>query len=232
MAYTILLGDLVTYCQQLANKVNDGQLDSAEYKAHISTWFGRVHKTVTDTGARYFETEASVNLAALALPSDHYQTIGVDLVLDSAGRRRELGELMVQERNIFIGMTGDAIAWALAGVNLALYPTPTTGTYKHLYIPQPTKYGSAADATSVDLCTTDGLEAVGWGVASVALHRGESAQQRAVDESGAALARLKEWAVERAKGMPKRQVITHVNTRRSDIHGAWNPAAWRPWRLG
>jgi hypothetical protein len=231
VAYSILLGDLVTYCQQLANKpAPDGQLDTLEWKLHITTWFGRLHKTVTETGARCFETEATINLSNLALPTDHYQSIGVDLVLDSAGRRRELAELMVQERNLFLGQTGEAMAWALSGSSLALYPTPTTGTYKHLYIPQPTNYSTAVDATSVDVLTTDGLEAIGWGVASVGLHRSESQQQRAIDEAGAAMARLKEWAVERAKGIPKRRVITSVNARRSDIHGAWNPAAYRPWR--
>ncbi len=228
MAYTILLGDLVTYCQQLANKVNDNQVDTAEWKAHISTWFGRVHKTVSDVGARVYETDATVSLGSLALPSDHHSTIGVDFV-DASGRRRELPELMIQERNIFSGRSGDAIAWSLSGTNLVLHPTVTssTGTYKHLYIPQPTKYGTAADLTSLDLCTTDGLEAIGWGVASVALHRSESMQQRAIDESNQALGRLKDWAIERARYIPKRRQITSRDMRWGDINGAWNPASWR-----
>lgn len=229
MAYTITLGDLVTYCQQLANAVNVSQIDATEWKAHISTWFGRVHKTVSDVGARCFETDAAINLAALALPSDHYSTIGVDFV-DGSGRRFELPELMVQERNEFSALAGtQARAWSFQGTNLVLYPPVTTGTYKHLYVPQPTKYNTAIDATSVDVLTTDGLEAIGWGVASVGLHRGESQQQRAVDESNGALARLKDWAVLRAQTMPKRRVINSLNMRWGSIHGAWNPAAWRPW---
>lgn len=228
MAYTILLGDLVTYCQQLANKVGDNQVDTPEWKAHISTWFGRVHKTVSDVGARVYETDATVNLAVLALPSDHHSTIGVDFV-DASGRRTELPELMIQERNMFTGRTGAAIAWSLSGANLVLCPpvTSSTGTYKHLYIPQPTKYNVAADSTSIDLCTSDGLEAIGWGVASVALHRSESMQQRAIDESNQALGRLKDWAIERARYIPKRRQITSRDMRWGDINGPWNPASWR-----
>lgn len=228
MAYLVTLGELVTACQQLANQPNAEQLDVAEWKAHISTRYGRVHTTVADTGARCFETEATVNLSNLALPSDHRSSIGVDFVLDSSGRRRELGELMIQERNVFAGVTGDAFAWALSGTNLKLYPTPTSGTYKHLYVPQPTRYTVASsDSTSVDVLTSDGYDAIVWSVASIALHRAESQQQRAIAEGDAAFARLKEWAVRRSMVMPKRHVITNINRCMGDIHGAWNPASWR-----
>jgi len=232
MAYPITLGDLVEYSRQLANKPagGDQQIEPAEWKTHVSTWYGRLHKTVSEVGVRVFETEVTINLAALALPADHWSTIGVDHVLDTAGRRRELGELMMQERNDFTGVTSsDALAWALSGTNLVLYPQPSSGTYKHIYVPQPTRYSTAADSTSVDVLTTDGLEMIGWGVASVGLHRGESAQQRAVDESNAAQQRLKEWGIARALTMPKRQVFSRACLNLGSIYGAWNPASWR-WR--
>lgn len=229
MAYPILLGTLVARCQQRANKVGDGQVESPEWKELISEHYGELHGAVSDVGARYFETEATINLANLALPADHMATIGVDFVLDAAGRRRELPQLMVQERTIFAGRTGEAFFFALAGANLAMYPTPSTGTYKHLYIPQPTDYSTAIDGTSVDVINIHGLRYIVWGVASIALHRGESDQQRAVIERDRALAKLTEWALERAKGMPKRRIITDVRDLgcSSDINGAWNPASWR-----
>lgn len=226
MAFLVTLGELVTSCQQLANKDGDEQLGVPEWKAHISARYGRIHSVVADTGARYFETEATINLASLALPTDHKASIGVDLVLDSAGRRRELPELMIQERNYFAGVTGEARAWSFSGGTIQLYPTPTSGTYKHLYVPQPTRYNTAADSTSIDVISTDGLEAITWGVASVALHRSESQQQRALEESAAALARVREWAVMRSLAMPKRQMIMSLGAT-SDINGAWNPASWR-----
>jgi hypothetical protein len=226
MAYLITLGELVASSQQLANQANGQQLDGPEWKSHISTRYGRIHTTVADTGARCFEAEATVNLANLALPSDHRSSIGVDFVIDASGRRRELPEIMIEERNVFTGVTGEALGWALSGTSLQLFPTPTSGTYKHLYVPQPTRYNTSSDATQIDVLTSDGLDAIIWSVASIALHRAESAQQRAIDEADAAFKRLKEWAVARSLTMPKRQVITSLNCNRGDIHGAWNPASW------
>lgn len=230
MAFPITLGELVTQCQQHANKpaADDSQIATPEWKSLISMRYGRMHGVVADTGARCFETEVTLNLSNLALPSDHRSTIGVDRVLDSAGRRIELPELMLKERNLLRSFIGDARAWSFTGVSLQLYPLPTSGTYKHLYVPQPTSLATAADSTSVDLLTSDGLEAVLWGVASVALHRGESDQQRALGEAEAALKRLKEWAIVRSQTMPKRRQISGLaNNNYSDVNGLWNPASWR-----
>ena len=226
MAFAVTLGEMVTSCQQLANQPGGEKLDVTEWKSHISTHYGRIHSVVSNTAAWCFKTEATINLSNLAMPSDHKSTIGVDFVLDSSGRRRELPELMVQERNIFRATTGEARAWSFSGTSLELWPTPTSGTYKHLYVPQPTRYNTSVDATSIDFLTTDGYEAVMWGVTSVALHRSESAQQRALGEAKAALDRLKGWAVQRALTQPKRQIIRDVDARPWDINGAWNPASW------
>ncbi len=228
MAFAVTLGEIVTSCQLLGNQPGGQQLETTEWKAHISTYYGRVHTLVADAGSRYFETTATLNLADLSLPAGHKSTIGVDFWSDTAGSSRiELPELMVQERNVFGSQTGQARAWWIAGTTLVLGPTPSTGTYKHIYVPQPTRYNTSADSTSIDFVTTEGYEAVLWGVASVALYRAESAQQRAVDEHTKAMDSLKEWAVRRAQTMPKRRVITDINARPWDIHGAWNPASWR-----
>jgi hypothetical protein len=227
MALSFTLGTLVTRAQQRANSIaGGGPVETPEWKEVISEYFGRAHAAVSNCGARVFETTATLVLSNLALPTDHYQSIGVDLVLDAAGRIRELPELMIQERGLFQGFTGEARAWALVGSALQLFPLPSTGTYKHIYVPQPTDYSTAADATSVDCMTIDGLSFLLWGVASVALHRIESAQQRAMGESEAALGRLKEWAIARSKTLPKRRQITTLGGDRSNILGAWNPASW------
>lgn len=229
MAFAVTLGELVTACQQLANQPGSEQLDASEWKAHISTRYGRLHTTVADTGCRYFETQETLNLASLALPSDHKMTIGVDFY-DGSGRLvRELPELMLFERGLFSGQTGEARAWSFSGTNIQLYPVPTTGTYKHIYVPQPARYNASADTTSIDLITNDGYEALIWGVASIGLHRSESAQQRAVSEADAALARLREWAVLRALTMPARSTVTDINNNGFGraIDGVWNPASWR-----
>ncbi|MGE5802946.1 MAG: hypothetical protein ACM358_11890 [Gemmatimonadota bacterium] len=228
MAFAVTLGEMVSSCQQLGNQPNADQLAVTEWKQHISTYYGRLHTCVADTGARCFETTATINLSNLALPADHKSTIGVDFWSDAAGTHRlELPELMVQERNVFGSQTGQARAWWLSGTNLALGPVPSTGTYKHIYVPQPARYNASADTTSIDFLTSDGYEAVLWGVASVALHRAESAQARAIDEHTKAMDALKEWAVRRAQTMPKRRQITNINARSWDVNGIWNPASWR-----
>jgi len=234
MAYAITLGTLVTRARQRGNDPSGEQLAAPEMKEIISEHYGELHAAVNDVGARYHETEATITAtgaASYALSSDHLSTIGVDFVIDSAGRRRELWQLMVQERTIFAGQTGEANFFALAGANIVLYRTPSTGTYKHLYIPQPTDYSTSADSTSVDVINIHGLRYIVWGVASVMLHRGQSEQQRAMAERDRAMQKLIEWACERAKGMPKRQIITDIKAlgSMSNIHGAWNPASWM-WR--
>lgn len=228
MALSILLGTMVTRCQQRANRDGDGQIETTEWKSLISELYGELHGAVSEVGSRYFETEATLDLTALALPANHLSTIGVDFVFDAAGHRRELAEIMVQERTYFAGTAGPAYMFSLTGANIALYPTPTTGTYKHLYVPQPTDYSSSADATSIDFISTHGAAFVVWGVAAIALHRGESAQQRAMAERDAAKDRLVSWAISRALTMPKRRVVTHIDLGRlDDPNGFWNPASWR-----
>ena len=234
MAYPITLGTLVTRAQQRGNDPSGEQLAVPEMKEIVSEHYGEIHAAVNDVGARYHETEATITAtgaASYALPTDHLSTIGIDFLVDSAGRRRELLQLMVQERSIFAGQTGEAHYFALAGANIVLYRTPATGTYKHLYIPQPTDYSTSGDSTSVDVINIHGLRYIVWGVASILLYRAESEQQRAMVERDRALQKLVEWAIERAKGMPKRQIITDIRAlgSTSNIHGAWNPASWM-WR--
>lgn len=227
MALSIALSSLVAQCQQRANKLatDDGQIQAPEWKQVISEHYGRMHGVVVDAGAGLFDTEATINLANLAVPADHHSTIGVDFVVDSAGTRRELDEMVT--RTQYSGLTGEARAWALVGSSLRLAPMPSTGTYKHIYVTQPTSYASSSDGTAVDVITNDGLEFILWGVASVALHRAESAQQRAMGEAERALLSLKAWAVERAKQVPKRTRHHSLNPNYRSIHGAWNPASWR-----
>lgn len=222
MAFAVTLGELVTRAQQLGNQPGGEQLDPTEWKAHISSAYGRVHSTVADTCARLFETEATLNLASLALPASHRSTIGVDFV-DASGRRRELAEFMIHERNVFSGETGEARVWWLSGTSIVLAPVPSTGTYKHLYVAQPTRYHASADSTSIDVLTSDGYDAIVWGAASIGLHRSESDQRRAAAEFDGALARLKEWAVIRSLSMPRRRQVTEIDLCRG---GMWNPAGW------
>lgn len=217
MAFSRTMLQLVGICQRRADKETDDHVGGEyanEWKELISEAYGELHGAVAWTGARYFETEATITAtgaSSYALPSDHLSTIGVDRVVDSAGRRQQLDELMVQERDIFGGVTGNAQLWAFTGTNIALYPTPASGSYKHIYVPQPTDYSAASNSTSVDLINNDGLQFIVWRVASVAMHKGADDQQRAVGEAAAARERLVEWAVARALTMPKRRQVRETD---------------------
>jgi len=203
MAHSVLLSTLVTRCQQRANREGDSQLSPAEYKSLISEKYAEMHALVSEKGARYFETEADLNLSNLALPADHLSTLGVDFVISgTTGPRRPLaGPVSVQDRSFLTGLqsgSGPAFYYGIEGGNITLYPTPTSGTYKHLYLPQPTDLSSASDSTSVDLINIYGEKFVIWGVTSIAQHKGEEDQNRALLEEQKAQAQLEYWACQRA----------------------------------
>ena len=226
MAFTRTVGQIVELAQRRADKETDDHVDTAEdWKPYLSEMYGELHAAVADTGARYFETEATITAtgaSSYSLPSDHLATVGVDRT-DSAGNRWPLAELMVQERHLFGGRTGDAWLFAFTGTSIVLYPTPSSGSYKHLYVPQPTDYSAASNSTEVDLLNTHGLSFVLWGMAALALHRGDDNQQRALMERDAAKERLIEAAVRRALTMPKRRQVTETDLET----GGWIEGDWR-----
>lgn len=215
MALSLTLGTLISRCQQRSRKENDESIPTAEWKSLISEIYGELHGAVAKTGARYFETEATITAtgaASYALPTDHLSTVGVDLVVDASGRRIELAELQVQERIAYAGVTGTARLFHFSGTNVVLAPNPSTGTYKHIYVPQPTDLSDANVSTSVDLISVYGLKFVVWGVTALALHKEESDQRTAFGQRDQALEEVVSWAVDRALTMPRRRVITDVDS--------------------
>ncbi len=224
MAFTRTMGQLVGLCQRRADKEGDDHVDTDEWKELIAEHYGELHSEVVDTGARYFESEDDIAAdgdASYDLPDDHFSTIGIDRI--DGTQRVELAELMVQERGAFAGRVGQATMYSFTGNSIALYPTPSSGTYKHIYVPQPADYSAAEDDDDIDLINVHGMKFVVWGVASVALHKGEADQQRAMIERDKALRKLREWAVDRAMLSPKRRVITEMDL----PVGGLSPADWR-----
>lgn len=227
MARAFTLGTLVGRCQQRADKENDSHIETPEWKALISEYYGELHALIVEKGARYFETEATITATgatSYALPADHLSTIGVDFVLNgTTGPRRPVyGPIAVQHRARLLGHEGTALYFGLEAANIALYPVPSSGTYKHLYVPQPTDLSASGDSTSVDLINVYGEKFVIWGVASVALHKGSASQVRAVDEYNRASAQVEYWATLRALNQPSYRVQEDdLETMVSD------PADWR-----
>lgn len=210
MARTLTLGTLVTRCQQRADLENDGHIAASEWKSLVSEAYGELHGITAEAGLRHFETTATIaanGAASYALPADHLATIGIDQVLDSAGRRRPLVELMMQEQPAVVGATGTARYFVIAAGNIELYPVPASGSYKHRYIPQAADYSGSADGTSIDVITPDGEAFVIWAVAVKALAKSESDVQLAIMEREAARERFRSWVQLRSFVTPRRSMM-------------------------
>jgi hypothetical protein len=225
MALSLALSVLVTRCRQRARRENDDSISPAEWKSLISELYGEMHAAVVDTGSRYFAQTATIvanGSASYALPSDHRETFEVARVLDSAGTRAPLDEIMFQERDLFIGQTGDAVAYEIEGATIILYPKPSTGSYAHVYCPQPTDLSAAADATSVDVITSDGLSFLLWGVSVLARDKEESDLIAAIKHRDDAKDRLIAWASKHRSALRNRRPVAPD----SDMTD-YDPADWR-----
>lgn len=223
------LSELVTRCKRRADKEGDGSISDSEWKALISEMYGELHGEVAGAGLRYFETESTVTATgttSYAEPTDHLATIGVDLVIDSAGRRRELTELMPTEQAAWSGLTGEAHRYALVDDQLYFFPNPSSGTYKWRYIAQSPDLSSEADATLVDVVTPDGEAFLIWGVAVKALSKSEADVSVAMTEREQARGRLRDWAIQRAMTQPRRLVQPEYG---ADNAWGYDPSDWR-WR--
>jgi len=211
MARLVGMSDLVTRVRRRAGREGDDTFSTGECKALISEQYGELYCAVAETGLRHFETEGSIaanGATSYTEPSDMLSFVGIDRVLDSAGRRVELAELMAKERIDVMGTTGDATAFQVVDDQIVLYPKPSTGTYKILYIPQPPDLSIAADTDQVDVVNPHGESFLLWGVAVKMLGpKTESDPQLAMAEREAARERLIDWAILRALHQPRRRVI-------------------------
>lgn len=191
------MGTLVTNAQVWCDRVSDSSISTSQWKAFAAMIYRKLHQEIVDSGCRYFESEATINAtgaATYAEPTDLNRLLGVDLVLDSAGSRRTLKPATIADRERLAGQTGEAEYFAQVGTNIVLYPNPTSGTYKVLYVPQPTDHSATADATGVDVVCPAGEGFMVWGMVSIAQHKGELNQQRALAEYAQAREDVRYWA--------------------------------------
>jgi hypothetical protein len=214
----------------------EGFISDPEWKALISEQYGHVYSVVVKQGMRHFESTQVITAdgsESYALPDDHDQTIGIDRVLDGTGRKTDLGELMIQERNAWSGQTGDARAYSIVGQTVVLFPRPSTGTYRHVYVPQSPDISAYADDSTVDVVTADGEAFLINGAATKALmKRGEGdLMMYCAKERDAAEERFVEDVMLRALVNPRRRVLVSSP---GDVFGdEWglhdDPASWS-WR--
>ena len=176
MPRRITVADLVTLGKQKADQENSTFLADADWKGHLSAAYAELYEEIVKSGLRYFEREHDLTTEYTDLPDDHLSTIGVDYVLDTAGRRRQLYELMAQERDLYAGVgSGIPVAYTIEAQKLRLHPAPAAGvTCKHVYLPQPVRLVGAADALELDVIMPLGEQFVSWSMAFQALAKEES----------------------------------------------------------
>lgn len=209
MARSYPISTLVSRAQLWSDKRTDGSISTTEWKTLLGMAYAEAYSTVVEAGCRVEEAEATLTITgatSYAEPATILHLIGVDFI-DSSSRRRPLVELMVQERGAFTGQTGEARYFTHADGVIALYPVPSGGTYKVLYVPQAPDLSAYADATSVDVWCGAGERYVVWGAVSIAQHVSETHQQRAMAERDRALADLQYWAANRALNQPRRRMV-------------------------
>lgn len=234
MARPILMGDLVLRCKRRANMETDDFIKSPEWKALISEQYGHIYANVVKQGMRHFESTQTITAdgsTSYALPDDHDQTIGIDRTLDASGRTVQLGELMIQERNAWTGMTGDAVAYSIVGQTIVFSPRPLTGTYSHVYVPQSPDISALGDTSTVDVVTADGEAFLINGVAVKAKMKRDEDPMQWVRERDAAEERFIEDVALRALVNPRRRVV--LSTPGDSWGDDWglrdDPGSWR-WR--
>jgi hypothetical protein len=215
MARNLTTLQLVDRARVRADAENRDHISLANWKEFLSIAWGELYTMLVDSGLRYFESEDTITAtgaSSYALPSDFFQSIGVDRDIDGT-RREALTELMVQERNL-LRQTGTALSYAIIGTNVELFPTPGSGTYYHVYVPQPADISANADATNVDTVTPDGENFVINHMAAIALAREEADATFAISERERARENFKIWAAERSMNSPRRRQVQDSYSRR------------------
>lgn len=162
MPNEVLMSDLVTRAQQLADMEGDPSISSTEWKSLISEGFGELYEDTGSTGLRYWETVKTFTTDGtnyLPEPDDQlFQVDRLELVTNTTtGKCRRLRSIGPQERAQWSGRSGLPRAYELVDGRYFLYPTPPTGTTLTLrYVGQCPDLTSYADTQTIDCVTAYG----------------------------------------------------------------------------
>jgi len=155
MARSFTLAQIRSRVRQLADIEDSTFISDSEVNSYISESYAELYDLLLSSGLSYFESSDSITgtgSATYSLPADYYGTVRID---------RDAGDYLVPLRpigpnevpNFSEASNQFAVAYRVVGSNVTLYPPPSSGTYKHLYIPAP-------DDLDVDTETVDGVS--GW----------------------------------------------------------------------
>lgn len=178
----------------------------------ISEQYGELYSEVEKTGMRHFEATpysfTADGSASYPVPDDHLATIALYRVLNAAGSKVELDEMMAPELPRWAGQVGDALTFMVVGTAIYLFPKPSSGNYELWYMPQAPDLSTAADTTLVDMVQADGESFLINGVAFKAQSKGVSVDdpRMLAAEREAARIRFVDWCTLKAFTQPRRPV--------------------------
>jgi hypothetical protein len=147
VADLVTVASVIAGARSLIDDAAGATSDATDILIYVRHAWKRLYSLYIGAEPDRFRTEVTVSGAAtIPLPSDWLSTVAVDYQ-QSAGTRYPLRRLQEADRNAFNGTSsGNALAYRVIGTNLCLYPTPSSGSYVHVYIPTAT--------TIVDTSTT------------------------------------------------------------------------------
>ncbi len=162
MAHTVTLISLRAQAREQADMANssfwsDTRLDEAINRS-LRTWWSMVARAEPE---RYRATGSitATGAASYALPSDHLWTMAVEYQASSTDFL-DIPRLQFHERNRFNAGSTSAIAagYRLVGQTIELKPSPTTGTYRHLYVTTAPVLGDGTGGTVTSFDAVNGWE--------------------------------------------------------------------------
>lgn len=225
MARTVLYSTLKRQARELADSETsapeEAHVDDPEllgyFNASLGIWHGLITKAVPERYEATPQTITADGSIGYALPADYFATLGVDYEFDTDAYI-ELDRLMVPERNKYPG-TGLAVAYRIRGDEVALFPRPLSGTYKHLYVKTATLF---VDNGSSSIDGVNGWEQ--WMVHDVAVRMLNKAQidsTALVKERDRIQREMEIAAADREMGTPMRVVDTRSRSKRTIDPDFW-----------
>lgn len=220
------MASIILRCQRRCDREGDDTIGAAEWQGLISEAYGELYSIVAETGLRYFETTSTITTTGAASytePSDHLGTVLVYQLVNTAGERRDLIELMSQEESRWAGIVGEACCYTFVDDQVTLYPTPPAGqTYKLAYVSQPPDLSTYATTDVVDVVNAFGESFLINGTLVKALPKLDEDVSVAMRERDRAGVQLEEWAILRALAQPRRRVVLDA-----EVDGGYDGADWR-----
>ena len=225
MARTFTLLQIRTRARERADMVNSSFITDSELNGYISASYAELYDILIQSGLIYFTPTAQTITGVAgtenyALPSDYYGTVSVSR--KSGNDYFPVVEYMITEREQYENSgNNNSVAYSVQGANLSLLPTPSGGTYRHIYIPAPVDLTASVDGTTID-GVSGWEEYIVVDAARKMLQKEESSTTGVERDLMRLKERIEEMAQNRAWSTPRR--VTDVQSSSNHARDWWRIA--------